>query len=385
MKITFTQRKGLAIRKISISQVMIYLLICYCILFPADKINIKEILLLITLATCYLSIDKLKIQKNIFLYGVVWPILLVIYALIRGVPAGSAMSYGYVWVFILLLPEIWRRKIDIKLPFILATYIVAFVIDFIILSDMFGMIPLFSNPVANFFINMNEIPQVGKGALATFGYSVFYKSCPLILVTYGYFIYRKKYILCLPLMVALLGCGTRANFLMALFISVAVPILCAKKQSRKMVVALIIIAVGIYLTPMIVNKMTTLNALKYNRSEGIKISDMREVISSLKKNIFDLLFGTGVGSSFLSSRGEEMTTFELSYIDLLRQSGIIGVGVFSSFIIKPVKKLWEEKRWLLICYIAYLAVAFTNPLLITSTSFMLYILVYSEVHNKDEE
>lgn len=383
MRITFVQKKGLTKRKTPISKMMIYILICYCILFPADRTNIKEILLLITLATCYLRADRLIIQKNIFLYGIVWPILLIMYALMRKVSVGNAMSYGYVWIFILILPEIWRKKIDIKAPFMLATYIVALVIDFIMLSDMFGLISIFSNPVAVFFINMNEIPQVGKGALATFGYSIFYKSCPLILVTHGYFIYRKKYLLCLPLMIALLGSGTRANFLMALFITVAIPILCAEKQSRKMIVVLIIIVVSIYIAPMIIEKMIVLNTLKYNRSDGIKMLDMKVVMSLLKKNISNLLLGMGVGSSFLSPRGVEMTTFELSYIDLLRQSGIIGVGVFFSFIIKPMKKLWKEKRWLLICFIAYLAVAFTNPLLITSTSFMLYLLIYSEIQNKD--
>lgn len=385
MKTIFYQKKNLFIKKSFINQIMVYLLICYCILFPADKINIKEIILILTIGLCYLSVNKLRIQKYIFFYGIIWPILLIIYAIIRGVPLGSAMSYGYVWVFILLLPIIWRIRIDIKPPFIISTYIVALIIDFIMLCDIFGIISIFLNPVGNFFVNIREIPNLGKGTLATFGYSIFYKSSPLILVTYGYFIYKKKYICSLPLIIALLGSGTRANFLMAIFISVAIPILCIKKPVYKIIIVLLIVAVGMYLAPIMVNKMIALNALKHSRSESIKLADAKVIFFLLKKNIFNFLFGTGVGSSFLSPRGKMMTTFELSYIDFLRQTGITGMFIFIFIIIKPIKKLWIEKRWLLVCFLSYLAVAFTNPLLITSTSFMLYLLVYSEAFSTSKK
>lgn len=373
-------------KRIDILQTLVSVLVVYCILFPADKLNVKEIIIVITLL-CYLldNRDNLRISKFIFGYGIVFPIILVLYSIIRGTSLDSTLSYGYVWIYLLLLPAITKYKIDIKKPFFFATYIVALIIDFIMIADVLGVFTIYSNPLSTFFMNMDELQGLGKGVLATFGYSIYYKSCPLILVTYGYMIYKKKYMLCLPLFLSMLACGTRANFLMAVFITVAVPILCIDKKSKKMLFVLIIFGVGFYLLPEIYDKLVALNALKYDRSESVKLSDMQTIFGLLSNNVFNSLFGFGVGSSFYSVRGSYMTTFELSYIDYLRQVGLVGISFFIVFILKPVKKLFINQRWLLIGYISYLVVAFTNPLLVTSTSFMLYLLVYSEYLLVDKE
>lgn len=364
-------------KKINVTKVLVSILMMYCIIFPADKLNIKEIILLLTLAWGYLS-DKecLKISKYIFGYAIVFPIILFVYAVLRGTNIGSTLSYVYVWVYLLLLPIVLRKQVNIMTPFIWATYFVALVIDFIMLTDFIGIFSLTANPVAKFFNSMNELQGIGKGSLATFGYSIFYKSCPLILITYGYFISKKQYLLSVPLLLSMLACGTRANFLMALFITVAIPILCAEKTSNRALIILLLVGVGLYLLPRIYDQMIALNALKYDRSDSIKTSDVKIIVNSMKNSILNFTFGTGVGSSFMSSRGKLMTTFEMSYVDYFRQVGFCGIIIFAHFLIKPLRILFEKERWLFICYVAYLAVAFTNPLLVTSTSFMLYLLVY---------
>lgn len=373
-------------KSIGILQILVSALVIYCILFPADKLNIKEIIIVITLLFYLLgNKDNLKISKFILGYGIVFPIILTLYSVIRGTSLSSTLSYGYVWIYLLLLPAIKKYKIDIKKSFFSATYIVSLIIDFIMIADVLGLFTIYSNPVSIFFMNMNELQGLGKGMLATFGYSIYYKSCPLILVTYGYMIYKKKYLLSLPLLLSMFACGTRANFLMSVFITAAVPILCTDKKSKKMIFVPIIFGVGIFLLPEIYDKMIALNALKYDRSESIKFSDMQIIFELLSNNVLNLLFGLGVGSSFYSGRGFYMTTFELSYIDYLRQVGFVGMYFFIVFILRPVKTLYINRRWLLIGYISYLAVAFTNPLLVTSTSFMLYLLVYSEGLSVDKK
>ena len=164
--------------------------------------------------------------------------------------------------------------------------------------------------------------------------------------------------------------------MIALFITVAIPILCAEKTSNRALIILLLVGVGLYLLPRIYDQMIALNALKYDRSDSIKTSDVKIIVNSMKNSILNFTFGTGVGSSFMSSRGKLMTTFEMSYVDYFRQVGFCGIIIFAHFLIKPLRILFEKERWLFICYVAYLAVAFTNPLLVTSTSFMLYLLVY---------
>lgn len=53
---------------------------------------------------------------------------------------------------------------------------------------------------------------------------------------------------------------------MAIFITAAIPILCSEKPTRRMLIILVIIAVGIYMLPVVYDKMVALNALKYDRS-----------------------------------------------------------------------------------------------------------------------
>lgn len=360
---------------------LLLVLLVYTILFPADKINIKEILLVIVLFFGYFG-RKIKMSSFIIFFGIIYPLLTIIYSIFRGVELSQALSYGYVWLFLLLVPIIQYSKCNYLKIFLFSTYIIALVIDIIMIMDLFNIIALYDNPLSVFFQNMNELQGLGKGILATFGYSIFYKSCPLILVSYSFYIYKKKFIKAFPLLVALFACGTRANFLIALLISTIIPLICFENKKNKMVLIVLIVISLLNFVPSISNMMSTLNSLKYDRSEAIKISDTNISLEIVNDNSCNFLFGTGVGSSFYSSRGQMMQTYEFSFIDYLRQTGVIGISVLIIFLGLLIKKIINKKElWLLIALLCYLGVAFTNPLLVTSTSFMVYLFVicYNEV------
>ena len=371
---------NLKIHKKSLLKVLIMVLIMYTIIFPADKLNIKEILLFITLFFGYFG-KKVHFSFKLCIFGVLFPSITIVYSLFRGTSFLDALSYGYVWLFLLLIPIIIDNRFDIKKPFIYSTYIIAIIIDFIMLTDLLGIIPINENFVASFFMNMKELQGLGKGIVATFGYSIFYKSCPLILISLAYFIYNKKIIISIPLIISLLASGTRANFIATLIICFMIPVTCFNNKKRLYIIPILII-IAIYYFPIAFDKILVLNSLKYNGSELTKINDTILVLSAIHDNVLNLLFGTGVGSSFLSSRGYYMSTFEFSVVDYLRQTGIIGLGCFGYFIYSIFKKLMENKeKWLVISFACYLAVACTNPLLVTSTSFMLYVFVISYSNN----
>ena len=358
----------------SFLQFLLSTLIMYTILFPADKLNIKEILLVITLFFGYFG-KRIQASSKIIAFGFAFPLITIIYALLRGVDFSGALSFGYAWLFLLLIPLIKEYEFNLKKIFIIATYIVALIIDFIMIMDLLNLMSIGQNFMAKFFMNMNEIQGLGKGELSTFGYSIFYKPCPLIIITYAYLIFNKKIVKSIPLLIALFACGTRANFLIAIAITVLIPIFCFKKENKKFFIILTIILLSFYFIPIVYNKMSDLNAIKQSNSEAIKLADSKIVINSLKDNTLDLFLGTGVGSAFLSVRGHYMQTFELSFIDYLRQVGIVGLMLFFIFIGLIVKKLLKNKEiWLLIALLGFIAVAFTNPLLVTSTSFMVYLL-----------
>lgn len=351
----------------------------YCIAFPADVLNIKEILFTIPVALYFLFVsESVIVPRYIFAYGIIYPILTIVYSCIRGNEVSSVISYGYEWFILLLVLVTVACRVDLKKIFFAATYFIALIIDVVFIFDFLGIIPLGSNPISVFFSNMNEFQGLGKGIFSTFGYSIYYRSCALVLVTYSYLLYKRNYVLCVPIVLSMLVCGSRANFLMAAFISAAVPLLCTKKPSKKVIVVVLLTVVAFAFLPALLEKMMALNDLKFERSESIKITDAKVIFSNANSNFLNLLLGTGVGSSFYSPRGVEMKTTELSYIDYFRQAGIFGIIILAAFLIKPVKWLFNNERWLLIGYVCYLIVAGTNPLLVTSTSFMLYVLVYHE-------
>ncbi len=370
-----TKKKNI---KQTLMQVLVFLLIIYCIFFPADSFNLKEILLLLTLICLYICCSKVRLNGYIVFFGFIFPAICIVYSVIRGTSVGSAVSFGYVWVFLLLIPAVIYSGIDVKTPFFFATYCVALIIDFIMLADLTGLISIFSNPIAVYLKGIEELQGLGKGEVATFGYSIFYKSCPLILVTYSIFLYKNKYLLCIPLALSMVACGTRANLFMMLAITVAIPVFCRKKSQKRTVIICLLIVAAIILMPKLISKMSALNEIKADRSDNIKINDMLISLDISTASFLNFVFGTGVGSAFTSSRGMQLSTFELAYVDYFRQVGLIGLILFAVFLMKPIKILAKTNRPLLVGYIAYLAVSFTNPLLVTSTSFMLYLLVYCE-------
>lgn len=360
---------------------LISLLVVYCIIFPRDYINIKEIILALALVSSAPAIiARLKEGHNVFLffYGVIYPIFFTLVSVTIGDSSiHGALSFGYVWIFLLLIPAIDYYGIDVKKPFIFATSVVALMTDFIFLADILGIISIFSNPIIAFFSEMNEL-QYGKGALATFGYSIFFKASPLMLFSYGYMLRNKKWLHAMIFLLAFGASGTRANLIVALIATAGVLLLCSGTPTKKMIVLFLLTVVSILFLPGLVARLTALNAIKYDRSESIKYAAITSVFEHMNAAPYRYVFGSGVGSFFYSSgRNEYVDVVEVSYFDYFRQVGFVGFSFFMVFLMAPIKKLVRESRWLLVCYIGYLAIAFTNPLLVSSTSFVAYVIILS--------
>ena len=92
-------------------------------------------------------------------------------------------------------------------------------------------------------------------------------------------------------------------------------------------------------------------------------------------NPINLLFGTGFGSSFYNlGRNAFAVTAELAYFDLLRQIGLIFFIPFLLFILFPFYVLRDNT--IKVSYLGYLLISFTNPLLFSSTGFLVYLYMY---------
>ena len=100
---------------------------------------------------------------------------------------------------------------------------------------------------------------------------------------------------------------------------------------------------------------------------------------------FDNLFiGTGLGSYFYNyGRMEMVNSAEYAYLDLIRQVGVMFFLLFMIFVLYPLNQNIALNRKVI--YIGYLAIAFTNPLLFSSTAFLAYIYMYYLVYESFKE
>ena len=87
-----------------------------------------------------------------------------------------------------------------------------------------------------------------------------------------------------------------------------------------------------------------------------------------------------MGSEFYSyGRDAYVSSIEWSYIDLWRQMGFLFFFLFLVFISLPLFYRHEVGSYKKYAYITYLSIAATNPLLFSSTSYLVYIYMYYDL------
>lgn len=95
------------------------------------------------------------------------------------------------------------------------------------------------------------------------------------------------------------------------------------------------------------------------------------------------LFGQGPGTAFYSEGFNQVVyKTEWSYLELLRCFGIFSLGIVFVFF-KPLVTFWKQRNlddftycmfW---SYLSYLAIAGTNPLIMSSTGMITLLMAYS--------
>ena len=125
--------------------------------------------------------------------------------------------------------------------------------------------------------------------------------------------------------------------------------------------------------------------LASEKTEASNIIKYAHLISY--KDLFDqhpifLIIGQGPGTSFFSQGFHKLTDVtEWTYIEIIRQYGLASILIFFT-ILYPTYALWKYRKsgyvmGIIGAYIACLAIAGTNPLLISSTGMQIVSVAYS--------
>lgn len=360
-------------------QVLVTVLVFFTLLTPTDSLGFKKYSLFITLIFGIILDRKVLSHYKIIIGLTLSFLLLSIISVFNGTSFGGAVSvlYPIVYIFIGLICidlDINFEKIFSNILIILSLIIVVSA-----LLDMTHLVEIFSNPLVNYISNLGE-GQISISSDAIFHYVIFLNGSPLILYNVSKFGFQKYYAGLILSVLALFFSGTRANIYMAIVIVVIIVLIKNKN---------ILLKILLFLTASIFYEFFQIknNSINQAKSGGDFAREMKlEVIKSELGNSGQTwFFGKGLGSYyygpvtrvFNTLQYGYINTSEWSYMEVIRQTGLLGLVIFMTIICMPILKLSKKKNYYpVLGGAAYLIVAIVDPFLITSTGFILYSVLY---------
>lgn len=174
--------------------------------------------------------------------------------------------------------------------------------------------------------------------------------------------------------------GTRSTMLAPFFLFVIIAFRVYKNSKyMKYVMLPVAFIVAVAFILVLVAAMTETDEY----SNAIKYGHLTSYATLFDENPLYLILGQGPGTSFYSEGFDEVVfKTEWSYLELLRCLGIFAVLIIYVFW-KPLFTFWKYRNdndfnycmfW---TYLAYLLIAGTNPLLISSTGMITLLMAYS--------
>lgn len=382
------QNKGLLSKSVvSIaSNVLLFLFLISSIIIPSDNFQTKKIsFILLILINIFIFINIKNTPQNRYLlfYGIIYVVSIILISIfIRNGEVVSVVLRGYSGFMLLLYFIVIKHNINYEKMLLICLSIMAFIIMVSVILDFTKILSIFDNSLLMWLYNSGNA-MLGRGANSSFYYLIFLKCSPLMLILLLYSLNKRKLLLAIITLLALIFSGTRANALVTVGVFVLYFFLCEKNKFVKYLAILSILFVIIAYGNEIYDFLVKIFQKKAS-SDAVRSGHMESILDLFKSNPMALLWGTGL-DSLIYSKGADafVTTLEISYWDLLRQLGLIGFLPFMFFLFYPLLRLWDTNyRWLSIAYFGFLLISYTNPFLYGSTGYCIYIYVYLITFNK---
>ena len=283
---------------------------------------------------------------------------------------------------------LWVREYDLlslaRMPMVIASLLV------VILFWAIVIVPETEGPIYYFF-NVrgdNTIMMSWRSFLGIEMFGMYYKSIVSFILVFAVYISlsfnkekRNWRILLCTLIVfhAFVISGTRSTMLLPFFLFVMI----GYREFKDMryfkyilypLIAIVATSFLVLLCMLIMEKGEASNLVKYAHLNSYWILFCEHPLY--------FLFGQGAGSSFYSSGFLRVTlNTEWTYLELFRYFGFFSIVIIYIFY-RPLFTLWSDRKTnisytLFWGYLAYLMIAGTNPLLLSSTGMLVLLIVYS--------
>ena len=357
------------------------------VFFPGDPYKIKLVFFFLA---ALLSITRFPVlfhpkYREILIMGIVFPIILILLSIIQTGNIADAITGAYpaFLLYLVIVAEEWEIPYEKHLMLLLK--IMAYSIIVLAALDFVGLFNVNGYGFIRTSFYKYDMGMMGKSHAYSTYYRIYYKASALLVILLYDSIKKNKRITLFVTFIALLLSGTRANFFSAIII-LAVSYLdflntndskwkVFKKVCFVFLLTVILVSSFDRVEQGIKSMMSASGSVASDGVRSMQIQGLTEGFSDLSK----LFFGSGFGSEYYNyGRGEYQSTAELAYINLLRQIGLIMFLAFLVFLFRPLMyhKLDRKLRF---SYFMYLVIAYTNPLLYSSTAYVLYI--YMRIKN----
>ena len=382
-------------------RIAIYLLISILVFDPADKLlKIKVPLFIFIWIIFLLEIivkkENVYFPQHLVLYFLLFSILLPLTSIcIYMFKSGNLENYAGLhylksYLFLSLVFILYARNIDLIKPLSLNITVLSLISILLFLtvfnnSNIFNYWYTLGNKYGIFTFSWKKYGNLNMNA-------VYFHTVPLSVVALSYFtfktiftkgFYRILFLILLSInIVGMIVSGSRNSMIMSIFIPLVVFYWYSSNKKLLLVIILVIV-----MSTSIVFLETIKGMIDINEySNKIKLEHITDILNILS-NADTLLFGQGLGSSFLSTPyGEGTNVVEVTYLDLLRQFGIILNTFYIIMFLFPITKLRfdfnKNKHYILLSYAGYLIMAASNPFILSSSGMLVLSIVLHVVFNK---
>jgi hypothetical protein len=371
----------------------------YCLLFvavfdPVDQTHLKAplfaavwALFLIDLVTS--RTGRYQASVSLYLFVTIFVVLLPAAGMLVYLLRGGSMAdyegfkYWRSYLFLTLSIPIAAKRIDVIRP--LSIVLTMLSVATLVLYSLAVTNDLVRAALAA-FADAYVIFSVSDRTYGDFSYqSVYFHGTPLIVLAIGYFCYRslnspgraKRWNL---FFLAINVCGmvmsgTRNNMLVGFLTPVVILGWYRGVKTRMALglVALLAVAAGfgsgLFQQMLSPDEYSNATKLGHIHDYGILFSDWKT-----------LVFGQGLGASFFSSAwGTRATLTEVTYLEVIRNYGLLLAPVLFLMLLYPLRVLFDPEQrnshYLFLAYAAYLVICTGNPLLLSSSGMLVLAIV----------
>lgn len=374
-----------------IVKALIYLFTFFVVFTPVDVFSMKKITLLLLLV---ISIKYIRLvpadglHRTVSLLGFWLTAISILISSIVTLDFVGNIVQGYMGLILLLFYLIERKEIDFSKIFENVLFLLAIFTVGMAILDIIGIIPMSSNGLLN-WMSENGIAYVGKHSRLPTGYMIFVKTSPLLVILLPILYEKRRYIAVTIFLLALLISGTRANIIVGIVALVLTIILKNHKTLfEKLILGVAIIIVTIlFFNGTFIDSIRTMFDIKAG-DDAVRTGTLYSILKGFSDNPLSLLIGNGYTSSFYNEGIQSYSTIvELSYWNLLRQVGIFVFLPMMFVYLYPAVRLFKYKKTvpIAVSFVGYLFIAYTNPLLYSTTGLLGLLFMFEELRKTESE